>query len=207
VSRAVLLGLALLAACARAETPTAPLEAHPNDPSSAPKPTATPSSAPGEAEPATPSSPPAVPGLVATVRQVIDGDTIDIAVGGQVDTVRLIGIDTPEKTGGLRAAECFGDEASAFAGQVMPEGSTVHLVRDTEARDQYDRLLAYVYRDDGTFVNLALVDRGYAAAYPFEPNTTFADDFRAAEERARRLGLGLWGRCGGSDVPAGSLGP
>jgi micrococcal nuclease len=185
VTRAVLLGLVLLAACARAETPTAPLE------------TLSPTS----------SGVPAVPGLAATVRQVIDGDTIDISVDGQVDTVRLIGIDTPEKTGGLRAAECFGDEASAFAGQIMPEGSTVRLVRDTEARDQYDRLLAYVYRDDGTFVNLALVDSGHAAAYPFEPNTTFAADFRVAEDRARRLHLGLWGACGGPDAPAGSLTP
>jgi micrococcal nuclease len=193
VRRAVLVGLALLAACARAETPTAPLEAEPITPSDVP---AAPAGAPAV---------PAVPGLAATVRQVIDGDTIDIAVDGLVETVRLIGIDTPEKTGGLRPAECFGDEASAFAGQIMPEGSTVRLVRDTEARDRYDRLLAYVYRDDGTFVNLALVDNGYAAAYPFEPNTTFADDFRAAEERARRLHLGLWGRCGGPDVPAGSL--
>jgi micrococcal nuclease len=81
----------------------------------------------------------------------------------------------------------------------------VLLVRDTEARDRYDRLLAYVYREDGMFVNLALVDSGHAAAFPFEPNTTFADDFRAAEENARRLHLGLWGRCGGPDVPAGSL--
>jgi len=191
VSRAVLLGLALLAACARAETPTAPLEA------SSATPSATPTGAPAA---------PTVPGLAATVRQVVDGDTIEIAVAGEVDTVRLIGIDTPEKTGGLRPAECFGDEASAFAGQVMPVGSTVRLVRDSEARDQYDRLLAYVYRDDGTFVNLALVDTGYATAYPFEPNTTFAEEFRAAEERARRLHLGLWGRCGGPDVPAASLG-
>ena len=106
VSRAVLLGLALLTACARAETPTAPLEA------------ASPTS----------SGASTVPGLAATVRQVIDGDTVDIAVDGQVDTVRLIGIDTPEKTGGLRPAECFGDEASAFARQIMPEGSTVRLV-------------------------------------------------------------------------------
>jgi micrococcal nuclease len=183
VTRAVLLGLALLAACARSETPTAPLEA----------------------EATTAPHAPDVPGLAATVRRVVDGDTVEIVVDGHVDTVRLIGIDTPEKTGGLRPAECFGDEASAFAGRIIPEGTPVRLLRDTEARDRYDRLLAYVYREDGMFVNLALVDSGHAAAFPFEPNTTFADDFSAAEERARRLHLGLWGRCGGPDVPAGTL--
>ena len=75
----------------------------------------------------------------------------------------------------------------------------------TPRRDRYDRLLAYVYRDDGTFVNMALVDSGYATAYLFEPNITFADDFRAAEERARRL-QSACGGCGGPDVPAASLG-
>ena len=74
--------------------------------------------------------------------------------------------------------------------------SVIHLVADVEARDRYRRLLAYVYRDlDGAFVNLLLVEEGYAVPYTYPPNVAHADDFVAAAGRARDERRGLWSRC------------
>jgi micrococcal nuclease len=69
-------------------------------------------------------------------------------------------------------------------------------VRDVEARDRYDRLLAYVYRaSDGLFVNLAMVTDGYADQYTFPPNVAHVDEFRTAASTAREAGTGLWSAC------------
>ena len=133
------------------------------------------------------------------VVEVIDGDTITVEVAGAVDTVRLIGIDTPEVDGGFRPAECYGEHASARLRQLLVPGDLIRLELDVETRDRFGRLLAYVHSDDG-FVNELLVREGYAAAFPFEPNVTLADRFAAAEAHARAFDLGLWGECGGPDV-------
>lgn len=137
----------------------------------------------------------------ATVVSVTDGDTLRVRVGGSEERVRLLGIDTPEThgRGGLR--ECFGREATAHTQGLLPKGTRVRLVRDVEARDRYGRLLVYVYRaDDDLFVNLALAERGFAAAYTYPPNIAHADELVAAAGRARQAGRGLWGRCGSPDV-------
>lgn len=136
----------------------------------------------------------------ATVLSVTDGDTVVLDIGGIEEPVRLIGIDTPEKSGGLRPAECYGDEASQHVRGLLPVGTEVYLERDVEARDRYDRLLGYLYRaNDSLFVNASLVEDGYAAAYRFEPNIHHSELFEAAQHSARSLGLGLWGECGGPD--------
>ncbi len=140
----------------------------------------------------------------AVVTKVVDGDTIRIRFPGQRDTesVRLIGIDTPEThgPGGLR--ECFGQEASDRTTKLVPAGTTVRLVRDAEARDRYGRLLAYVYRaSDDLFVNLSLARDGFAAPLTIPPNVAHSSEFVDAAARARRDGRGLWGRCGGPDKP------
>ena len=138
----------------------------------------------------------------ATVVEVVDGDTVRVRFGGRSESVRLIGIDTPEThgPGGLR--ECFGAEASARTSALLPRGSEVRLERDVEARDRYARLLAYVYRSrDGLFVNLALARDGFAAPLSIPPNVAHAADFTAAAAEARDAGRGLWGRCGGADKP------
>ena len=136
----------------------------------------------------------------ATVVEVLDGDTVVVEIADRTERVRLIGIDTPEVTGGFLPAECFGDEASAFTRSLLPAGTEVGLTRDVEARDRYERLLAYIYRaTDGLFVNLEVATAGYAEALIIEPNTIHADDFYAAAARARDQGLGLWGACGSAD--------
>jgi micrococcal nuclease len=144
----------------------------------------------------------ASPAGTAVVVRVVDGDTVVVAVGGREESVRLIGIDTPESVARDRPDECFGAEASARLEALLPAGTAVQLTRDVEPRDIYDRLLAYVQRStDGLFVNAAQVADGYAEARDYPPNTAYRDDFEQAERAARRAGLGLWSACGGPDVP------
>ena len=139
----------------------------------------------------------------AEIQRVVDGDTV-VAVfeGGRTESVRLIGIDTPEKPGGNLPAECYGAEATAFAAALLPPGTPVLLTGGPETRDVYDRLLAYVHRaSDGLFVNMALAREGYAAALSIPPNTDYTPHFSAAVEAARADSLGLWAACGGADTP------
>jgi len=137
----------------------------------------------------------------AEVVRVVDGDTVVVRLGGDEDTVRLIGIDTPETVDPRSPVECFGQEASRRTKALLPAGTPVRLVADAEPRDRYRRLLAYVYRDDGTFVNLALVEEGYASVLTYPPNVAHVGEFTAAAARAREAGRGLWAACGGPDDP------
>src|SRR5688500_18116756 len=140
----------------------------------------------GDAEPAD------RPGEARVVR-VVDGDTVRVRVEGREETVRLIGIDTPETVHPSKLVECFGKEASNHAAKLLPDGTRVRLERDVELRDRFDRLLAYVYRvEDDLFVNLALVRDGYAAAATYPPNVAHTDELVAAAAEARREGRGLW---------------
>jgi micrococcal nuclease len=132
----------------------------------------------------------------ATVVHVVDGDTIDVTIGGHRERVRLIGINTPETVDPRRPVECFGHEASEHTKTLLPAGTAVDLVRDVEPRDAYGRLLAYVYRrPDGLFVNLDLATQGYADLLTFPPNIAHVDEFRGAVAAARRSSRGLWSRC------------
>ena len=138
----------------------------------------------------------------ATVERVVDGDTISVMIGDRLETVRLIGIDTPESVAPTRPVQCFGREASLHLEAMLPAGTEITLVRDVEARDVYDRLLGYVVRSrDGLFVNLELVAAGYAAVLNYPPNDYYADVLARAEADAVAAGRGLWSACGGPDVP------
>jgi micrococcal nuclease len=130
------------------------------------------------------------------VLRVIDGDTVDIDLGGTRERVRLLGIDTPETVDPRRPVGCFGQQASHRTKELLPPGTTVRLERDLEARDRYGRLLAYVRRADGTFVNQALLEEGFAQTLTIAPNVAYADQFAVAARGAREAGRGLWGACG-----------
>jgi micrococcal nuclease len=137
----------------------------------------------------------------ATVVRVIDGDTIVLDIAGTQEHVRLIGIDTPETKKPDHPVECFGPEASARTTELLPPGTEVRLERDVEARDRFDRLLAYVYRaSDGLFIERSLLDDGYAGPLTIAPNTAHRDELEAASAGARRRGAGLWSACGGPHV-------
>jgi endonuclease YncB( thermonuclease family) len=142
------------------------------------------------------------PAGLATVVEVIDGDTLVVDVAGADEHVRLIGIDTPETVAPDRPDECFGAEASHHLAELAPPGTALRLERDLEARDQYDRLLAYAYRArDGLFLNLAQVAGGFAEPLAYPPNTAHRADFEGAARDARVAGAGLWAACGSADVP------
>jgi len=143
-------------------------------------------------------------GANAIVERVVDGDTIVVDINGSRERVRLLGIDTPESVAVNRPEQCYGRESAAYLTSLLPKGTGVTLVRDIESRDQYDRLLAYVVRSsDQLFVNLDLLERGYAGVMIYEPNSFHRELFEAAENDAFRAGTGLWGVCGGPDVPLG----
>lgn len=133
---------------------------------------------------------------VGKVTKITDGDTIHVQIGGGDETVRLIGIDTPESVDPRSPVQCFGLEASAHLKELIPVGTEVRLVRDVEARDRYDRLLAYVYRvDDDLFLNLQMATDGYADLLTYPPNVAHVDDFTGAVREAREAGRGLWSAC------------
>ena len=117
-------------------------------------------------------------------------------INGNRERVRLLGIDTPESVAVNRPEQCFGRESASYLTSLLPKGTRVTLVRDIESRDQYDRLLAYVVRSsDQLFVNLDLLERGYAGVMIYEPNSFYRELFEEAENDAFRAGTGLWGVC------------
>jgi len=138
----------------------------------------------------------------ATVSKEVDGDTVHVHINGGDEKVRFIGINTPETHGPGGLKECYGQEASARMAQLLPVGTKVDLVGDADQRDKYGRLLAYVYRDsDHLFVNLVMVQEGFAEAYPFPPNVAHESEFAAAAANARNANRGLWRACGGPHKP------
>lgn len=122
------------------------------------------------------------------VTRVIDGDTFEIETG---ETVRLIGIDTPETVHPIKPVECYGPEASNFLKNLI-ENEEVILIRDLSNTDQYGRLLRYVYFND-LFINEELVAQGYANAVSYPPDVAFQSLFQEAEATAREGLRGLWG--------------
>ncbi len=103
--------------------------------------------------------------------------------------MRLIGVDTPEVYG---AVECYGREASAYVRRLLPLGARVRYALGVDPRDRYGRALAYLYTQDGRFLNLMLVRRGYAQPLTIPPNDRFADRFVGAARVARARRVGLW---------------
>lgn len=129
------------------------------------------------------------------VTSVVDGDTIRALVNGKVESIRLLGIDTPELKDPRKPVQCFSSEASKKMAEFIL-GKIVKLVSDPTQgdRDKYKRLLRYVYLQDGTFVNGEMVKQGYAFSYKQYP-TQELDEFNAYEKYARDNNLGLWGSC------------
>lgn len=133
--------------------------------------------------------------LKAEVVQVYDGDTIQVSILNNYETIRLIGINTPETKGKYNETdEYYGQEAASFLKDLLPKGTTVYLEADLENRDQYDRLLRYAWLDSEQeiFVNLIMLEKGYAETMFFEPNTKYYELFIEAESDAKANNLGLW---------------
>jgi micrococcal nuclease len=122
----------------------------------------------------------------ATLERVVDGDTLDVAVGSDTVRVRLIGIDAPEHDEG----DC-GNVAQAHLASLAPPGAALGLAFDAECQDRYGRDLAYVTAGD-VLLNAAMLYDGYAQPCPFEPNTTYAEAFACLGAQAAARGDGIW---------------
>jgi micrococcal nuclease len=130
-------------------------------------------------------------GEPARVESVVDGDTIRVAAGGRHLTVRLIGVDAPEKTHGDQMGEPFGAQATDMARRMLAGRSVKLEYDDGERLDRYGRTLAYVRLSDGTLFNEAIIRAGYASVYE-RFQFRHKEAFRAAEREARREGRGMW---------------
>lgn len=128
-----------------------------------------------------------------SVIKVVDGDTIAVNINGESETLRLIGIDTPETVDPRKGVECFGKEASAKARELL-DGANVKLEADESQgeRDKYGRLLRYVFLEDGTHFNELMIREGYAHEYTYDLPYKYQGQFKAAESNAKQDERGLW---------------
>jgi micrococcal nuclease len=147
--------------------------------------------------------------------RAVDGDTLEVRLDdGETETVRVIGVDTPETVKPDTPVQCFGPQASAFE-HAHTEGHRVRLMVGVEPRDVYGRLLAYVWvfgpasatrpppasrpaagaHPRPRFLEVELLRRGLARTLTFHPNDRFAHRFEAIEQKAARRGKGLWNAC------------
>ena len=128
-----------------------------------------------------------------SVLSITDGDTFRINEGspkGQI--IRLIGVDAPEsRNTGRKVVAEFGKEASDYLKKLLA-GKKVSLEYDVDRTDRYGRTLAYVYLEDGTFVNAEIVKNGYANVMTVPPNVKYQELFLKLERRARNRRKGLW---------------
>lgn len=138
---------------------------------------------------------------IVELREVIDGDTIRVEniESNEVFKVRYLGIDTPEMEGESYET-CFEEEAKE-KNEELVSGKKLLLEYDRDRYDQFGRNLAYVYtlNEEGekeTFVNLNLLEEGYARFYLDKQNTLFQEEFIEASNEAHENFLGLWGVCG-----------
>ena len=135
-----------------------------------------------------------------SVVKVVDGDTIDVSIDGKIERLRLIGIDTPETVDPRKPVQCFGKEASGKAKELL-EGKKVRLESDDtqDNRDKYDRLLRYVYLEDGTLYNKTIIAEGYAHEYTYNLPYKYQSEFKQAQKDAEQAEKGLWAAstCGG----------
>jgi len=122
------------------------------------------------------------------VRWVDDGDTIVLTDGRRI---RYIGINAPEVESKYSKAEPFGEEARDLNRSIVYL-KKVRLEFDNEKYDQYGRLLAYVFSEDGTFVNNAMIAAGYAYCLFRKPNVRYEELFLKSQQNAMLSNKGIW---------------
>jgi len=184
---------------------TVPTESQSATATASPTASATPSSTPTATPSPTPT--PDRPGTLATIVEVVDGDTVKIRYeNGTRDTARLLGVDTPEvhvanspdEFEGVpnndAGADClgrWGDEASSYVtSELLGEQVRITFDENEPRRGYYDRLLVYIHHD-GSLFNRQLVSQGYARVYSdsqFTKKSVFLD----VEDNAQSTLTGLW---------------
>lgn len=132
----------------------------------------------------------------AQVIKVVDGDTIHVLLDSKDETIRLIGVDTPETVDPRKTVQCFGKQASNFTKEQLA-GRQVFLQDDVTQtdRDKYNRLLRYVILPDGTNFNKLLIQQGFAHEYTYKIPYQYQVEFKAAQKEAQDASRGLWATC------------
>jgi endonuclease YncB( thermonuclease family) len=132
--------------------------------------------------------------LTYEVTEIIDGDTFKANIDGNIETIRIVGIEAPETKHPSRPVECLGEEATQKLAELI-RGKNIALETDeTQSnRDRYGRLLRFIFLEDGTDVGLELIKQGYAneSLYSSTPHK-YHRDYVYAESEAKRQNLGLW---------------
>jgi micrococcal nuclease len=131
------------------------------------------------------------------VTRVVDGDTIEVVLDGQLAKVRYIGINTPETVDPRRSVQCYGHEAKR-ANEVLVKDQLVYLQKDVTDTDDYNRLLRYVYVRRGNrliMVDESMVRLGFAQVMSIPPNIKYNQMLIDAQRQAYDEQLGLWGKC------------
>ena len=129
------------------------------------------------------------------VTQVQDGDTFKVKIGRHIETVRMLGIDTPETVDPRKPVQCYGKEASEKTKSLLT-GQQVYLKLNPnrEEKDKYGRYLAYVFLGN-TFVNELLLREGHAREYTFGTPYQHQKEFRDIEKEEKKAAKGLWAAC------------
>jgi micrococcal nuclease len=128
-----------------------------------------------------------------SVSSIVDGDTLKVNINGTIETLRLIGLDTPETVDPRKPVQCFGKEASNKAKELLT-GKKVRIEKDSTQGelDKYGRRLAYIYREDGLFYNKYMIEQGYAHEYTYNTPYKYQAEFKAAQKSAQENLRGLW---------------
>jgi len=148
---------------------------------------------PQESQPQQTTQPSQPTSQLFSIVKVVDGDTIKVDINGTTETLRLIGIDTPETVDPRKPVECFGIEASNKAKELLIS-KKVRLESDQASGERgiYGRLLRYVWLEDGTFFNKQMIFDGYANEYTYNIPYKYQNEFKQAEKEARENKRGLW---------------
>ncbi len=140
-----------------------------------------------------------------TVIRIVDGDTLKVRYWGKEESIRLIGIDTPEsrvnkktkrdaKRSGqdIKTIVAMGKRATEYVESLVKPGDLITIEFDVQQRDRYGRLLGYVFLSNGKMLNEEIVKAGYANVMTIPPNVKYKDRFLRAYREARESKRGLW---------------
>jgi micrococcal nuclease len=133
----------------------------------------------------------------ARVIAVNDGDTITLRMSGKEYRTRLVGIDAPEM-----GQEPWGQLSREHLRKILKDLRwNVRIETDIQPYDKYNRLLVYVWDDNGRMINEQMLLDGYAVLFTIQPNSKYADRFKKAQGSARENKLGIWGADGLKERP------
>jgi len=129
------------------------------------------------------------------VIRVVDGDTFIASINGDDVRIRVLCIDTPESVAPEETGKTNTDEGTIASNRAkeLLEDNCVYLEYDEEKYDQYDRLLAYVYFEDGTRFEDIMISEGLAKVVYYKPNIKHRDELYKIQDKAKEAKAGFWG--------------